>query len=214
MFFFRLFFLNYFLFCVCINAQNEICENPMSNNIDPYEHLKTINKCLIENENTSSNTHVAPNSNRYLRKRTNSYLLKIKESLSIVDAKQNANRDAESTYISLKMVTQEPVLLLPDNNANYQGNLKTILKKYVNDHITYPQEAKDKGIEGTVWTSFVIDTNGNITNIVTAGPIGAEILEKQAEKLIQSLPKFSPGKIKDQAVNVQHLMTIDFNVTE
>jgi len=214
MIFNRILFLSCVFLSLCINAQNEVCVNPMSNNIDPYEHLNTINKCLIENENTSSDTHVTPNRNRYLRKRTNSYLLKIRESLSIVDAKQNANKNAESTYVSLKMVTQEPVLLLPDNNANYQGNLKTILKKYVNDHIIYQQEATDKGLEGTVWTSFVIDTNGNITNVVTAGPIGAELLEKQAEKLIQSLPKFSPGKIKDQAVNVQHLMTIDFSVTE
>ena len=49
-------------------------------------------------------------------------------------------------------------------------------------------------------------------NIVTLGPIGGKLLEQEAERLLKALPKFSPGELDGEKVNVKHLMAIKFEL--
>ena len=88
------------------------------------------------------------------------------------------------------------------------------MEAYVNDHLEYPSALEHNGIEGIVWTSFVIDSNGDVKNIVTLGPINGELFEIEAAKVIKSLPKFKPGKMDDELVNVKHLMAIKFEINK
>ena len=59
----------------------------------------------------------------------------------------------------------------PNKNPFYFYG-KDSLQNYIASELEYPQEAKTKNIEGTVVLSFIVETNGTITNIFTEKPLG------------------------------------------
>lgn len=83
---------------------------------------------------------------------------------------------------------------------------------HVNKNFAYPKAAIDNDIQGKIYAMFIIDKDGNVNNVKTKGPVGAEILENAAAKLFQKLPKFKPGKVGGKAVNVKHTFPIDFKL--
>lgn len=84
--------------------------------------------------------------------------------------------------------------------------------EHVQKHFKYPKRASEDYIEGQVKTQFVIDEEGNVTNIQLFGPDNGKILERAAEKLIEKLPKFIPAKKGDKAVGVKYSLPIDFKL--
>ena len=83
------------------------------------------------------------------------------------------------------------------------------LRKYLAQNVKYPEAAKEKEIEGKVYISFVVDADGSVTNASIAR--GADpILDKEALRVIRSLPKWSPGKEQGEAVKVAYTVPINF----
>ncbi len=191
-------------------SQNNVCMSSSSED-DLLMELNSIDKCISQKENTEV-TLPKKSTKRYLRTRRTNYYHKLRKNLKAIDAEKNkvVTKEVKAKDVYLGEVTQEPVLVMSKNNPVYTGNLREVLERYVSDNLTYPETLKNEGIEGIVWTSFVIDTQGKVKNIVALGPIGGRLLEEEASKLIQSLPKFIPGKLDGEVVNVKHLMAINF----
>ncbi len=191
-------------------AQSNLCTSSSSEGeLDLLAELNTIDKCMSEKE---SSEEVTPK-RRYIRPRQRNYYHKLRKSLSAINTK-GKKKTAKVIKVKnayLGEVTEEPVLL---SKSKYKGGLKEVLNNYVYDNLVYPSVLKAKGVEGIVWTSFTIDTEGKVKNIVTLGPIGGKLLEAEAAKLIKALPKFTPGKLDGEYVNVKHLMAINFKLSK
>ena len=86
--------------------------------------------------------------------------------------------------------------------------------KYILENLIYPFDAAAEGIEGRVWVRFIVDKEGFVKNITTSGPPNTELLENEAERLIGLLPKFIPGKLNDDYVNVEYFLPIDFQLDQ
>lgn len=86
------------------------------------------------------------------------------------------------------------------------------LNKHISTNLIYPKEALDANIQGKVLVRFVINKEGNIINIITKAPKGCELLEQEAKRIIEALPKFSPGKIRGKIVNVPYYQKIKFEL--
>ncbi|MBL7473877.1 M56 family metallopeptidase [Robertkochia sediminum] len=75
----------------------------------------------------------------------------------------------------------------------------TCFKEQLDDHVIktfrYPEEAREKGIQGRVYLNFKIDTDGSISILQTRAP--HELLDAEARRIIESLPKLNPGKKAD-----------------
>lgn len=85
------------------------------------------------------------------------------------------------------------------------------LTAFIQDHLTYPVEAKANNINGKVIIGFTIDQTGQIKN--------AEILEdlgygcgEAALKVVNSMPKWTPGTEGDQVVSVDYKIPFQFNL--
>ena len=79
--------------------------------------------------------------------------------------------------------------------------------------LSVPLEAAEKqGIQGRVSILFTIDTNGEISSIKKRGP--SEILENEAVRIIERLPKMQPGKHKGETVNVPFAIPITFKLKD
>ena len=201
-----------FLSTTIITAQQDVCVSSSSSD-DLLMELNTIDKCLHDKESAEKEMP-KPRTKRYLRTRRNNYYHKLRKNLSAINSTKNKapKKEVKARDVYLGEVTEQPVLLVSGNNANYKGNLKDVLNNYINDNLVYPESLKERGVEGIVWTSFIIDANGGVKNIVALGPINGELLEAEATRIIKGLPKFKPGKIDNELVNVKHLMAINFEI--
>lgn len=77
----------------------------------------------------------------------------------------------------------------------------------------YPQMAKEAGIQGTVFVSFVIGKDGDVSEVeVLRGVSGGKALDKEAVRMIKSLPSFNPGQQRGKPVKVRYNLPVRFTL--
>ena len=88
------------------------------------------------------------------------------------------------------------------------------MAKHIKKHFNYPAKAAEDNIQGRVSVQFVIDKQGNVTDIQMRGPQtrGGDLLEKEAQRIISKLPKFTPGKQRGKPVKVKYGLPINFKL--
>lgn len=105
----------------------------------------------------------------------------------------------------------EKVPIFPGCTGNNQ-ELKACFQEKIQQHVlknfTYPELAQEMGIGGKVFVLFAIDKNGIVTDIKSRGP--DKILEKEAERIIGTLPNMIPGKQRGKPVKVPYSIPIYF----
>ncbi|MEM7104903.1 MAG: energy transducer TonB [Bacteroidota bacterium] len=87
------------------------------------------------------------------------------------------------------------------------------LGEYWMKTIKYPPEAREKGIQGTVIISFIIDENGKVTSVRPFRGIGAGC-EEAAIKATKAMPKWTPGKYNGKPVKTALTLPIRFFISE
>jgi protein TonB len=82
---------------------------------------------------------------------------------------------------------------------------------HINKTVCYPEIGQEMGIQGKVYMRFVIEKDGSITNIeVLRSP--DRNLEKEALRIINKLPKMTPGKQRGRPVRVPFSIPITFKL--
>ena len=117
-------------------------------------------------------------------------------------------------FIRFDKVSEIP-FFITCNGSTSSDNQECVKETFVNnilDNLIYPFDAASEGIEGTVWVRFIINKEGYVENVSAKGPLNAGLLEKEAKRLINLLPKFVPGKQNNDYVNVEYFLPIDFQL--
>jgi protein TonB len=81
--------------------------------------------------------------------------------------------------------------------------------KYVSKNTKYPPIAKDAGIQGTVFVYFVVGRDGNVKNVKVLREVDSR-LDKEAKRVVESLPRFEPGQQRGKSVSVQYTIPVKF----
>jgi TonB family protein len=84
--------------------------------------------------------------------------------------------------------------------------------EYLKANVTYPAEAKNRGIEGTVIVVFVVNSDGSISNPEILRGIGGGA-DEEALRVVQNSPNWEPAKQKDQVVNCRMRLPIRFKLS-
>lgn len=85
------------------------------------------------------------------------------------------------------------------------------LTKFIASHVQYPEIARENGIQGKVHVQFVINNRGEVENVIVARSVDAA-LDKEAIRVIQSLPKWTPGMQRGKPVRTLFTVPIDFKL--
>lgn len=85
------------------------------------------------------------------------------------------------------------------------------LLKYISTHIKYPTIAMENNVQGKVVVQFVVTRDGSIGEVKVARGKDPD-LDKEAVRVVKTLPKFIPGKMNGQAVNVWYTLPINFKL--
>ena len=83
--------------------------------------------------------------------------------------------------------------------------------KYLQDNIKYPNMARESGIQGTVYVTFVVERDGSVTDVKILRGIGGGC-DEEAIRVIKTMPKWVPGKQRGKPVRVQFNMPIKFTL--
>lgn len=84
-------------------------------------------------------------------------------------------------------------------------------RNYIGQNLKYPEEAAEQGIQGRVFVQFWINKDGDVCNAVIARGVH-ELLDAEALRVINSSPKWTPGKQDGQPKVVQFTMPIVFTL--
>ena len=87
------------------------------------------------------------------------------------------------------------------------------LGKFLSTNIRYPKSAREKGIEGRVICTFVVETDGSLSNITISKSVSAD-LDEEAVRVLKLSPNWTPGKQDDTEVRVQYSIPISFKLTD
>ena len=86
------------------------------------------------------------------------------------------------------------------------------LMTYLRNNIIYPQEARDANIQGKCFVTFVVDSNGMIKDARVQKSSGNEVLDKESVRVVESMPRWTPGKQNGKNVAVQYTQPIMFRL--
>jgi protein TonB len=81
--------------------------------------------------------------------------------------------------------------------------------QYLNENIKYPVMAREAGIQGTVYVTFVVEKDGSITDVRVLRGIGGGC-DEEAVRVVQGMPRWIPGRQRNVPVRVQFNMPIRF----
>jgi len=109
-------------------------------------------------------------------------------------------------------VTVDEVFTIVENMPQYTGGDEARMK-FLIANIKYPESAKQEGLQGTVYVSFVVEKDGQIANVKILRGIG-KACDDEAFRVVSAMPKWIPGKQKGQAVRVQFNMPIKFTLAD
>jgi protein TonB len=83
--------------------------------------------------------------------------------------------------------------------------------KYLADNLKYPYQALDAGISGKVWLAFVVERDGSITDVKVLRGIGGGC-DEEAVRVVEAMPKWTPGKQRGIPVRVHYVLSIKFTM--
>lgn len=85
------------------------------------------------------------------------------------------------------------------------------MMKYIMENMKYPEQAMKKGIQGRVAVRFIVEKDGSISNVRPIHSVHT-LLDKEAVRVVKSMPKWSPGKQHGKPVRVQLIVPIMFKL--
>ncbi|MBR5653410.1 MAG: energy transducer TonB [Prevotella sp.] len=85
------------------------------------------------------------------------------------------------------------------------------LLSWLSSNIHYPAVAEENGIQGRVVVSFVVEKDGSISNVQVVRGVDPS-LDKEAARVVKSMPKWTPGKQNGQAVRVKYNVPVTFKL--
>lgn len=94
----------------------------------------------------------------------------------------------------------------------YPGGIEA-LKAYISENLNYPEEANSQKLEGKVFVSFVVSDDGSVTDAKIERSVNM-LLDNEALRVVNSLPKWSPGMKDGENVNVRFTLPVTFKAED
>ncbi|MBO3700816.1 energy transducer TonB [Roseivirga sp. E12] len=104
----------------------------------------------------------------------------------------------------------DEVMLFPEEQASFPGGLKA-WRKFLNDNLKYPRQAKRMNLSGTVMLSFVVNKEGMISDIEVIREVGGGC-DEEAVRVLGLSPRWNPGLQRGRAVKSRMNIRVVFSL--
>jgi protein TonB len=151
--------------------------------------------------------------------KTQDQLMNNKAAIGSFDVK--GNDDANGEVLKAKEVIAQPVeqpkheeenkvFDIVEEMPSFPGGMAA-LNKYLHDNVHYPVVAQENGVQGRVTISFVVEKDGSVTDVKVAKSVDPS-LDKEALRVVKSMPRWTPGKQNGATVRVKYNVPVNFRL--
>lgn len=116
-----------------------------------------------------------------------------------VEVKQDTEEDVDVVFVVVETMPEFP------------GGQQALFK-YLSENVKYPVIAQENGIQGRVICQFVVNKDGAIVEVEVVRSGGDPSLDKEAVRVIKSMPKWKPGKQRGKPVRVKYTVPVNFRL--
>ena len=106
---------------------------------------------------------------------------------------------------------EEVVFVIVESMPEFPGGQQALFK-YLSENVKYPVIAQENGIQGRVICQFVVNKDGSIVDVEVVRSGGDASLDKEAIRVIKSMPKWKPGKQRGKPVRVKYTVPVNFKL--
>ena len=132
-----------------------------------------------------------------------------------INVEADDNTEVQEYVAPVQQVEEESaeevqIFMVVESMPEFPGG-ETSLYKYLAENIKYPQMAKESGIQGRVFVTFVVERDGSVTDVRVLRGIGGGC-DEEAIRVVKSMPRWTPGKQRGKSVRVQYNLPVKFTL--
>jgi TonB family protein len=105
--------------------------------------------------------------------------------------------------------TQDKVFTIVEEAASFEGGFPALME-LLKKNMRYPASAQKENIGGTVYVQFVVNEDGNLSDVKVIKGVHPDI-DAEAVRAVKALPAWIPGKQNGIAVKLRYVLPISFN---
>jgi len=109
-----------------------------------------------------------------------------------------------------KPAAPEQIFTAVEEQPQFPGGIEE-LYKFISRNLHYPEMAAQNNIQGRVFVKFVVEKDGSVSQVSVARGKDPD-LDREAVRVVKTLPKFIPGKMNGQNVRVWYTLPINFKL--
>lgn len=109
-----------------------------------------------------------------------------------------------------EVIESDQIFVVVESMPEFPGG-NLALMRYLQENIKYPALAKEMGIKGRVFLSFVVEKDGSVTDVQVLRGIGGGC-DEEAIRVIESMPRWKPGTQRNHPVRVQFNLPVKFTL--
>lgn len=131
-----------------------------------------------------------------------------------IQSSEENNQAVEIKYVAPVVEEEEPeeaeIFMVVEEMPEFPGGMAECLK-FLGKNIKYPTIAQENGVQGRVIVQFVVNQDGSIVDPVVVRSVDP-YLDKEALRVIKTMPKWKPGKQRGKAVRVKYTVPVTFKL--
>lgn len=106
----------------------------------------------------------------------------------------------------------DEVFVFAEQNPEFPGG-DSALFMFICMNLSYPDQARDNGLEGLVWVRFVVEKDGTISDVKLVRDIGGGCGQAAVE-MVKSMPRWKPATQSGKPVNCEFILPVKFQLTD
>ena len=135
----------------------------------------------------------------------------VKDEVEIVDEIEIEDTESnEDEMIEIEDEYDDEFFMVVENMPEFPGG-DLGLMKYIQKNVKYPPIAKQYNITGKVYVSFIVEKSGYVSNVKVVRGVDKN-LDAEAVRVVNSLPKYKPGKQRGKPARVMFTIPINFTL--
>jgi len=105
---------------------------------------------------------------------------------------------------------EDVIFVVVEDPPSFPGG-QAAMMRWLGDNIRYPVVAQESGIQGRVILQFVVNTDGSIVDVQVVRGVDPS-LDREAVRVVNAMPRWSPGRQRGQAVRVKFTLPVVFRL--
>ena len=186
-------------------------------------NAETVNDYVYENSQQQPQTKVVKKGNANAQVKVGSKTVEVKK---VQPVKTAEKKTAEKKAVEKKAPEKKPVETQPvvaketsdpsrvfdvvEEMPKFPGGDEGMMQ-FLNSEVKYPEEALEKGTQGRVVVTFIVNTDGSVSDPKVVKSVNPA-LDAEAIRVVNAMPKWTPGKQRGYTVRVKFTIPVTFRL--